>query len=231
MRPDGSLLLVATTGGHLSQLRELADRFPNFPRRLWVTFDDAQGRSLLAGERVIFIPEIKERDVAGVYWDVPRPAPSWRRRSRPSAAVDEHRLGDRAAVPIVPAMRGIPAHLIEIAARTGKPSLTGRFSQPYRGFGYQHTEHCAAGRWGSAVLCSTVSAASTSARDRSSGRGNPRYDLPFPTAGESSGHVNPAGGGRSAVADGNTPTQGRPHRATLRAGTGTCARRCPPPMW
>ncbi len=42
---DGTLLLVATTGGHLVQLHELADRLPAFRSRLWVTFPGEQGRS------------------------------------------------------------------------------------------------------------------------------------------------------------------------------------------
>ena len=142
------MLLVATTGGHLMQLWELADRFPNFRKRLWVTFDGAQGRSLLAGERVVFIPEIKERDVAGVL----RTLPLVRRilaAERPVAAVVSTGSAIALAFLSYATMRGIPAHFIESAARTGKPSLTGRLLAAVPGVRlYRQYEHCAAGLWG-----------------------------------------------------------------------------------
>ena len=46
-------LLVATTGGHLAQLVDIANRLPDDGDdiRVWVTHDNSQSRSALAGER------------------------------------------------------------------------------------------------------------------------------------------------------------------------------------
>ena len=55
-------LMVATNGGHLAQLVELGERLDGIEAdRLWVTFDSPQSRSLLAGRRHLFIPEIDDR--------------------------------------------------------------------------------------------------------------------------------------------------------------------------
>ncbi len=66
-------LLVASTGGHLAQLADIADRLPaeRDGERLWLTHDNAQSRSLLARERVQFVPYIGVRDVPGVLRTVP----------------------------------------------------------------------------------------------------------------------------------------------------------------
>src|SRR5688572_25807684 len=46
------VLLVASSGGHLLQLVQLADSWPR-EVRVWVTFDTTDARSLLAGEEVV----------------------------------------------------------------------------------------------------------------------------------------------------------------------------------
>ena len=56
-------LMVASTGGHLTELALLAPRiWPPDPNELWVTFDSEQSRSLLAGRRVRFIRDTPPRD-------------------------------------------------------------------------------------------------------------------------------------------------------------------------
>lgn len=137
---------MATTGGHLVQLHELADRLPAFRSRLWVTFPGEQGRSLLAGERVVFVQEIAERDVRGVLRTVPM-AHRLLAAERPSAVVS---TGSAIALAFLPyaALRGISAHYIESAARTGAPSLTGRMLAPLPGIQlYRQYEGRAKGRW------------------------------------------------------------------------------------
>lgn len=53
-------LLVASTGGHLEQLKRLEPRFaPAFDQAAYATFDDPQSRSLLAGRDVHFVPYIR----------------------------------------------------------------------------------------------------------------------------------------------------------------------------
>ena len=47
---ETQVLLVASSGGHLLELLELADEYPPATRH-WVTFDKPDARVLLAGER------------------------------------------------------------------------------------------------------------------------------------------------------------------------------------
>jgi UDP-N-acetylglucosamine transferase subunit ALG13 len=141
-------LLVATNGGHLAQLVELAQRMDGIePDRLWVTFDSPQSRSLLAGHRHLFIPEIDERDIKGVLRGM-RSAHRLMRDLRVSAVVS---TGSAIALSFLPlaALRGIPAHYIESSARVAEPSLTGRLLQLVpRVRLYRQYPHAARGRWG-----------------------------------------------------------------------------------
>ncbi len=146
-RDKGQVVLVATTGGHLAQLFDIAPRLPLDGPRLWVTFDSEQGRTLLAGERVVFVPYIGERDLVGV-----ARAMAHARRivggDTPVAAVVS--TGSAIALSFLPlaALRGIPAHYIESAARTGDPSLTGRLLALVPGIRlYRQYPHAAGGRW------------------------------------------------------------------------------------
>ncbi len=140
-------LLIATTGGHLAQLVELAGRLPGIgPERLWVTFDTPQSRSLLAGQAVRFIPFIHERDVLGVA----RGTAICRQlfKELPIEAVVS--TGSAIALAFLPyaALRGVPAHYIESSARVGAPSLTGRLLAGMPGIRlYRQYPHAATGRW------------------------------------------------------------------------------------
>lgn len=58
-------LLVASEGGHLVELYQLAERMKLAGRRVWVTFDTPQSQSLLAGQEVHFAPFVGTRDLAG----------------------------------------------------------------------------------------------------------------------------------------------------------------------
>lgn len=59
-------MLCASTGGHLWQLERIARRLQVTDDSLWVTFDTAQSRALLAGRRVLYVPYISPRDVRGM---------------------------------------------------------------------------------------------------------------------------------------------------------------------
>lgn len=61
------VLLVASTGGHLTQLTRLAPELGIDPASPWVTFDTPQSRSLLRGREVHFVPYVSPRDYAGVW--------------------------------------------------------------------------------------------------------------------------------------------------------------------
>lgn len=140
-------LLVATTGGHLAQLAELASRLESLDvHRHWVTFDEPQSRSLLADADVTFIPFIAERDIAGVCRGIVY-AKRILAEVRPSAVVS---TGSAIALSFLPlaALYGIPAHYIESAARVGRASLTGRLLQFVPGLNlYRQYPQAAHGRW------------------------------------------------------------------------------------
>src|ERR1700734_2249957 len=66
----GTRLLVASTGGHLVEMRALAPRLvPQARNEIWVTFDSHQSRSLLAYERVEFVRDTPPRDWRGVLFN------------------------------------------------------------------------------------------------------------------------------------------------------------------
>lgn len=145
---DGTVFLVAATGGHLMQLHELADRLPQFRNRVWITFENEQSRTLLAGERVQYVPELQERDIKGVLRMMPQVRRLFRTDGSVSAVIS---TGSAIALAFLPyaVMRSIPAHYIESAARTDRPSLTGRVLARVPGVRlYRQYEHRASGRWG-----------------------------------------------------------------------------------
>jgi UDP-N-acetylglucosamine--N-acetylmuramyl-(pentapeptide) pyrophosphoryl-undecaprenol N-acetylglucosamine transferase len=121
-------LLVASEGGHLSELHILAKRMCMNSERTWVTFDSPQSRSLLAGEEVHYAPFAGTRDLVGTaraaIW-----ARNFLRNRRFDVAVS---TGASIAVAILPiaARAGTKCYYIESATRTNGPSLTGRLLMP-----------------------------------------------------------------------------------------------------
>jgi UDP-N-acetylglucosamine--N-acetylmuramyl-(pentapeptide) pyrophosphoryl-undecaprenol N-acetylglucosamine transferase len=118
-------LLAASGGGHLKQLSRLHRRLPWCPDDLvWVTFDSAQSRSLLAGADVHYVEYAAPRDLAAAI----RNARAVRAllRDRPV----EHAVSTGASVGVsaltMAAARRIPSYYIESAARADGPSLSGR---------------------------------------------------------------------------------------------------------
>jgi UDP-N-acetylglucosamine transferase subunit ALG13 len=59
-------VLVASTGGHLAELARLRAQLDIAPDPLWITFEHPQATSMLAGERVFYVPYVAPRDVRGV---------------------------------------------------------------------------------------------------------------------------------------------------------------------
>lgn len=141
-------LLVASTGGHLAQLFSLADRLDGLDRdRLWVSFDCEQTKTLLRGERTIFVPFIKERDAAGVLRVYGHARRIMRELGNVNAVVS---TGSAIALAFLPyaVSRGIEAHYIESAARVERPSMTGRILQNLPGLRlYRQYPHVVKGGW------------------------------------------------------------------------------------
>ncbi|MFI5491400.1 glycosyltransferase [Actinoplanes sp. NPDC051859] len=138
-------MLVASTGGHLAELYDLAPRLGLGARR-WVTFDSPQSRSLLAAEDVVFVPPVTSRDITGVLRDFVVA------RRMFKAERYEHVISTGAAVAMaffLPAVAaGVPCSYIESATRTGGPSLTGRLAARLPGVGlYTQYPGWAEGAW------------------------------------------------------------------------------------
>jgi UDP-N-acetylglucosamine--N-acetylmuramyl-(pentapeptide) pyrophosphoryl-undecaprenol N-acetylglucosamine transferase len=119
-------LFVSTLGGHLNQLVQLVPRLQGIDttRRLWITHDDPQSRSLLAGEEVIFVPYVRERDLAGVARSLPHALRIIRSRDVTSVVS----TGSALATGYLTAARLCrrPAYFIESAAFQTGHTLTGR---------------------------------------------------------------------------------------------------------
>jgi UDP-N-acetylglucosamine--N-acetylmuramyl-(pentapeptide) pyrophosphoryl-undecaprenol N-acetylglucosamine transferase len=140
-------LLLASTGGHLTELVLLADRLvPAATEEVWVTFDSPQSRQLLAGCRVEYIADTPPRDFRKVVLNV-RAASQLLAKYRPDQLVTN---GAGIALSFAPlaAARGISTHYIECSARTEAPSLTGRLLENVPGLRlYAQDPQFAVGRW------------------------------------------------------------------------------------
>lgn len=118
-------MLVASSGGHFTQLAELWPRIQGVNTEcVWVTFDSPQTRSMLKGQRVEYVPYIKPRGLASVLRNVPQ-AFKLIRKYDVDAVIS---TGSAIALAYLPysAIRGIPTHYIESATRVEGPSVTGK---------------------------------------------------------------------------------------------------------
>lgn len=145
--PSGGTLLVGSTGGHLEELFRLRRRLaPSDGAVEWVTFDDPQSRSLLAGERVHYVPYVPPRG----YLPVAKTFPAAHRILRRGGFAHVVSTGSGIALPFFAAARtlDISCHYIESAARTEGPSLTGRLISHIPG-ARLYTQHrsWSSGRW------------------------------------------------------------------------------------
>lgn len=120
-----STLLVCSGGGHLKQLVTLAERIGiPLDDQVWMTFENALSRSVLAGRRIVYVPFTAPRDVR----NAARIAMMARRLIREIEFDRAISTGSSPAVAVLPqaSARGISSHYIESAARADGPSLSGR---------------------------------------------------------------------------------------------------------
>ncbi|QNG55606.1 glycosyltransferase family 28 [Pseudonocardia petroleophila] len=139
-------MFVATTGGHLEQLANLAARIPASAGELWVTHANAQSRSLLSGRDVEFVPYVRVRNLPDVVRCLPSAHRLWRRYDITRVVS----TGSGIALGYLPylAARGVECHYIESAARVAAPSVTGRLLQRVpRVRRYTQYPHWAGSRW------------------------------------------------------------------------------------
>lgn len=121
-------LLVASGGGHLKQLSELAPRLRGVDNRfVWVTWRSPQSESLLAGEDVVFVRPTRPRDPIGVSKNFDFATRLIRRRDVTAVVT----TGSQIVLPFLVVGRtfGKPCHFIESAARSDGPSLSAQMSR------------------------------------------------------------------------------------------------------
>ena len=146
--PSMPTLFVATIGGHLVELVEIAARLPRDGDdvRVWATQDHPQSRTLLAGENVVYVPDVGLRDVPGVIRNLPV-AHRLHREHRFTRVVS---TGSGTALGFLPylAARGVSAHYVECATRLDGPSVTGNIMRFVPGVHlYTQWKRWAHGRW------------------------------------------------------------------------------------
>lgn len=130
--------MVASSGGHLTQLLELSTRLRPDREQIWVSFDGDHARSALQGRRAEFIPYIPPRGYRQLALALPK-AQAIMRRHRPELVVS---TGSGIALAFLPTARvwGSEAHYIESATRSDGPSHTGRLLSKFRRIRL-HTQH------------------------------------------------------------------------------------------
>lgn len=121
------VLLVASTGGHLAQLLEMGAWWGRH-ERTWVTFDKADARSSLAGERVIHAHHPTTRNVGNALRNL-RLARQVIHDVRPDLVVS---TGAGVAAPffLVARLHRIDSLYIEVYDRIDTTTLTGRMCRP-----------------------------------------------------------------------------------------------------
>jgi beta-1,4-N-acetylglucosaminyltransferase len=122
-----TVLLVASSGGHLLQLTQLRDEWPR-DQRVWVTFPTTDAHSLLEGEHVEFAHHPTNRNVRNLLRNLLL-AVRLTVKLRPRAIVS---TGAGVAVPFcyVGRVLGSRVVFIESFSRTSHPSLTARLIYP-----------------------------------------------------------------------------------------------------
>jgi hypothetical protein len=121
------LLLVCSSGGHLTQLYNLRPWWERFDRT-WVTFDKPDATSLLTGERSVWAHHPTTRNV----WNLLRNAVlAWGliRRERPNLIVS---TGAGVAFPffLVGKLHGARTVYVEVFDRIDTATVTGRLCYP-----------------------------------------------------------------------------------------------------
>ncbi|MEV4757162.1 UDP-N-acetylglucosamine--LPS N-acetylglucosamine transferase [Micromonospora sp. NPDC049559] len=127
-RPDLTVLLVASSGGHLAQLLALAPWYRD-RNRCWVTFDTPDACSLLREEEVVWAYHPTTRNIPNLLRNTWLAVRLLRRR-RFDAVVT---TGAGVALPFVvlARLRGIPTVYIEVYDRIDTPTLTARLCRPF----------------------------------------------------------------------------------------------------
>ncbi len=120
-------LLIASGGGHLRQLTDLAPRLRGVDQKfLWVTWRSEQSESLLAGRDVVFVRPTRPRDAVSVSKNLDAAVKLVSRRDVTGIVT----TGSQIVLPFLLIGRALrkPCHFIESAARSAGPSLSAKLS-------------------------------------------------------------------------------------------------------
>ena len=122
------LLFVASTGGHLAQLLQLRPWWERH-ERTWVTFDKADARSTLDGERVVHAFHPTTRHLGNLARNALLARQTLDAYS-PDAVIS---TGAGVALPFfaLATARGIPTVYLEVYDRVDSTTLTGRLCRPF----------------------------------------------------------------------------------------------------
>ncbi len=127
-RPESLVLLVCSSGGHLTQLHNLEGWWGRLPRT-WVTFEKPDAVSLLRGEDVVWAFHPTTRNVLNLLRNT---LLAWQTltRERPRVIVS---TGAGVALPffVLAKLRGIKTIYVEVFDRIDSPTLTGRLCRPF----------------------------------------------------------------------------------------------------
>lgn len=139
-------MLVATSGGHLTQLNLLRPRIVPRDDVLWVTDSTAQSDSMLAGQRVVALPNRPPRAYAGILRDYARLCGVFRRER-----IDHvYSTGAQMALSAMLAAKTfrVPFSYIESGTRVRELSATGRVLDRVPGIArYVQYPFAAGARW------------------------------------------------------------------------------------
>lgn len=128
MTRAGNVLLVGSSGGHLTQLWALRPWWTS-RRRTWVTFDTTDARSLLAHERAVWAHHPTTRNIKNLARNTLL-ALRVIRTERPDLVVS---TGAAVAFPffVFAKLFGITTVYIEVYDRIDSATLTGRLCRPF----------------------------------------------------------------------------------------------------
>lgn len=120
------VMVVASTGGHLSEAHTLSELLGFADDSTWVTFDNEQSRSMLAGRHVVFVPYVAPRDLRGTVRAYRTIARELTQRHYDAVISTGAAIGLSGM--LAARRRRIPAAFIESLARLEGPSLTGKLA-------------------------------------------------------------------------------------------------------
>ncbi len=121
------VMLVCSSGGHLSQLYQLRPWWQEH-ERTWVTFADAHAKSLLAGEKMTPAYAPTTRNIPNALRNL-RLAFRLIRAERPDLIVSD---GAGVAFPffVIGWLLGVRTVYLEVYDRISRPTMTGRLCYP-----------------------------------------------------------------------------------------------------